>query len=60
MLLRSVPEIIGITSEVLMSLWHFLSQNRFELFQLTVEHVWLVGVSMFFAVLVGIPLGILV
>ena len=43
-----------------MSLWHFLNQNRFELFQLTVEHVWLVGVSMFFAVLVGIPLGILV
>ena len=60
MLLPSVPEIIGITSEVLMSLWHFLNQNRFELFQLTVEHVWLVGVSMFFAVLVGIPLGILV
>lgn len=43
-----------------MSLWHFLVQNRLELLQLTLEHIWLVGVSMFFAVLVGIPLGILI
>jgi osmoprotectant transport system permease protein len=43
-----------------MSLWHFVAQNRLELLQLTLEHIWLVGVSMFFAVLVGIPLGILI
>lgn len=44
----------------LMSLWHFLAQNRLELLQLTLEHMWLVGVSMLFAVLIGVPLGILV
>jgi len=43
-----------------MSLWHFVAQNRVELLQLILEHIWLVGVSMFFAVLLGIPLGILV
>src|SRR5215813_1173713 len=43
-----------------MSLWHFVAQNRLELLQLILEHIWLVGVSMFFAVLLGIPLGILV
>jgi osmoprotectant transport system permease protein len=43
-----------------MSLWHFVAQNRLELLQLTLEHIWLVGVSMFFAVLLGIPLGILI
>jgi osmoprotectant transport system permease protein len=43
-----------------MSLWHFVVQNRLELLQLTLEHIWLVGVSMFFAVLLGIPLGILI
>jgi osmoprotectant transport system permease protein len=43
-----------------MRFWHFIAQNRIELLQLTLEHIWLVGVSMFFAVLAGIPLGILV
>jgi osmoprotectant transport system permease protein len=43
-----------------MSLWHFVAQNRLELLQLILEHIWLVGVSMFFAVLLGIPLGILI
>ena len=43
-----------------MNLWHFVAQNRLELLQLTLEHIWLVGVSMFFAVLLGIPLGILI
>ena len=43
-----------------MRFWHFIAQNRIELVQLTLEHVWLVGVAMFFAVLIGIPLGILV
>src|SRR5262249_13704867 len=43
-----------------MSLWHFVAQNRVELLQLILEHIWLVRVSLFFAVLLGIPLGILV
>jgi osmoprotectant transport system permease protein len=43
-----------------MSVWHFLAQNRAEVLQLTLEHLWLVGVSIFFAVLIGIPLGIVI
>src|SRR5262252_6598074 len=41
-----------------MSLWHFVAQNRAEILQLTLEHLWLVGISMLFGI--GIPLGILI
>jgi len=43
-----------------MNLWHFMLQNRAEVFELTLEHLWLVGISTLLAVLVGIPLGILI
>ncbi|MBV8475130.1 MAG: ABC transporter permease [Acidobacteria bacterium] len=43
-----------------MSVWHFMVQNRAEVFELTLEHLWLVGISMLFAILIGIPLGILI
>jgi osmoprotectant transport system permease protein len=43
-----------------MSVWQFMAQNRGEVLQLTVEHLWLVGISMLFAILIGIPLGILI
>ena len=43
-----------------MTLWLFILQNRAEVAQLTLEHLWLVGVSTLFAVLIGIPLGILI
>ena len=43
-----------------MNVWHFFAQNRAEVVQLTLEHLWLVGISMLFAILVGIPLGILI
>jgi osmoprotectant transport system permease protein len=43
-----------------MNLWQFVIQNRTEVTQLTLEHLWLVGVSTLIAVLIGIPLGILV
>ncbi len=43
-----------------MTLWQFILQNRAEVADLTLEHLWLVGVSTFFAVLIGIPLGILI
>jgi osmoprotectant transport system permease protein len=43
-----------------MNVWQFMAQNRAEILQLTLEHLWLVGVSMFFAILIGIPLGILI
>lgn len=42
-----------------MNLWQFVQQNRFEVLQLTLEHLWLVGVSILLAVAIGIPLGIL-
>ena len=37
-----------------------MSQNRIEVLELTVEHLWLVGASIILAVLIGIPLGILI
>jgi osmoprotectant transport system permease protein len=43
-----------------MNLWQFMQQNRAEVLQLTLEHLWLVGISMLFAILIGIPLGILI
>ena len=43
-----------------MNLWQFMLQNHAEVLELTLEHLWLVGVSILLAVLVGIPLGIAV
>lgn len=42
-----------------MSLIHYFIANHVEVAELTLEHLWLVGVSMALAVLVGIPTGIL-
>lgn len=42
-----------------MKLFHFLIENRQQIVELTLEHLWLVGVSTLLAVLIGIPLGIL-
>jgi len=42
-----------------MSAFQFLSQNQSQIYELTVEHLWLVGISMLWAVVIGIPLGIL-
>jgi len=43
-----------------MNVWQFMLQNRTEVVELTLEHLWLVGVSTILAVLIGIPLGILI
>jgi osmoprotectant transport system permease protein len=43
-----------------MNLWQFILQNHTEVLELTLEHVKLVGISTFLAVLIGIPLGILI
>jgi osmoprotectant transport system permease protein len=43
-----------------MNVWQFMVQNHAEVAELTLEHLWLVGVSILLAVLVGIPLGILI
>ena len=42
-----------------MNLLHFLLHNHEQVLELTLEHLWLVGVSTLLAVLIGIPLGIL-
>ncbi len=38
---------------------NFLLTHKREVATLTVEHLWLVGISMMLAILVGVPLGIL-
>ena len=43
-----------------MSVWSFLMHNRAEVLQLTLEHLWMVGVSMLLALAAGLPLGIAV
>ena len=42
-----------------MNLWQFIMQNHTEVTQLTLEHIWLVGISTLLAVAIGMPLGIL-
>jgi osmoprotectant transport system permease protein len=43
-----------------MNFLQFMLRNHTEVLELTLEHLWLVGVSIFLAVLIGIPLGILI
>ena len=43
-----------------MNLWNFLLQNRLDIADLTLEHLWMVGISTLIAVAVGIPVGILI
>ena len=38
----------------------FFYKNRGQIFSLTLEHLWLVGVAIAIAIAIGIPLGILV
>lgn len=42
-----------------MSFFQFLAKHRSEVATLTLEHLWLVGISMLLAVAIGVPLGIL-
>ena len=41
-----------------MTLWQFFAQNRADVWQLTLEHLWMVGISMAIAVAIGVPVGI--
>jgi len=43
-----------------MSFVRFILQNHTQVLELTLEHLWLVGVSTVLAVLVGVPLGIVI
>ena len=38
----------------------FLADHRQEVLSLTLEHIWLVGISIALAVAIGVPLGILI
>jgi osmoprotectant transport system permease protein len=43
-----------------MNLWTFLVQNGGNVSDLTLEHLWMVGISTLIAVALGIPLGVLI
>ena len=43
-----------------MNFWSFVTQNRLEIADLTLEHLWMVSISTLLALAVGIPLGILI
>ena len=43
-----------------MNFLHFMSANRQQVIELTLEHITLAGVSTFIAAFVGIPLGIVI
>jgi osmoprotectant transport system permease protein len=43
-----------------MSLIEFFARHHREIFQATIEHIWLVGMAMLLAIAIGVPLGILV
>src|SRR5437667_10993675 len=43
-----------------MNFWSFVVENRLEIAELTLEHLWIVGISTLLAVAVGLPLGILI
>lgn len=43
-----------------MNLWNFFVENRLDIADLTLEHLWMVGISTLIAVAVGLPLGILI
>jgi osmoprotectant transport system permease protein len=43
-----------------MNFWSFVTQNRFEIASLTLEHLWMVALSTLLAIALGIPLGILI
>lgn len=43
-----------------MNFWRFVEQNRSQIAGLTLEHLWMVGISTLIAVAIGIPLGVLI
>jgi osmoprotectant transport system permease protein len=43
-----------------MDYWRFVLENKSEILGLTLEHLWMVGISTVLAVSIGIPLGILI
>jgi osmoprotectant transport system permease protein len=43
-----------------MNVVRFILQNRGEVWESTLQHLWLVGLSTMFATVIGVPLGILI
>jgi osmoprotectant transport system permease protein len=43
-----------------MNVFRFVLQNHAQVLELTMEHLWLVGLSTILAVFVGVPLGIVI
>jgi len=43
-----------------MNVFEFMVQNHDQVLELTLEHLWLVGISTLLAMLIGIPLGIVI
>ncbi len=43
-----------------MNVFRFILQNHGQVLELTLEHLWLVGLSTLLATLIGVPLGIVV
>jgi len=43
-----------------MNVFRFILQNHEQVLGLTIEHLWLVGISTLIAVLLGVPLGIVI
>ena len=41
-------------------MFDFFYKNRGQIASLTLEHLWLVGIAIAFAVIIGVPLGILI
>ena len=39
-------------------MWRFFLENKAQILELTLEHIWLVGAAMVLAVGIGVPLGI--
>ncbi len=46
--------------DTIIDLWDFILANRVQLGRLALEHLWLTGVSLFLAILIGVPTGILI
>lgn len=43
-----------------MNVIRFMLENHAEVWEATLQHLWLVGISTIFAMLIGIPLGIMI
>ena len=41
-----------------MNFVRYILQNHTQVLELTLEHLWLVGISTLLAMLIGVPLGI--